>query len=39
MLRELEKDGADISTAVTMTFDAPTAKSCGEPFAVCSLID
>ena len=39
MLRQLEKDDADFSTAATMTFDAPTATSCGEPFAVCSLID
>ncbi len=35
----IEKDDADFYTAATMTFDSPTAKSCGEPFAVCSLID
>jgi hypothetical protein len=39
MWRQLEKDDADFYTAATMTFDATTATSCGEPFAVCSLID
>ena len=39
MLRQLEKDDVVFSTAATMTFDAPTATSCGEPFAVCSFID
>ena len=39
MLRQLEKYDADFFTAATMTFDAPTATSCVEPLAVCSLID